>query len=113
MREPPLTRWESSTEWAERLFIAACTLGILYSSRTRASDSESTAPQDNALVLLLQLFAAWHCIRFVGCALVTTACSALRKMHRLLDSTVKNQLPCNARWCPWELSQPHCSPLAS
>ena len=92
-REPPLNRCESSAEWAERLFIAACTLGILYSSRTRASDSESTAPQDNALVLLLQLFAAWHCIRS--------------------DSTVKNQLPCNARWCPWELSQPHCSPLAS
>ena len=89
---PPLTRREAAAKWAERLFIAACTLGLLYSSCRRASDSEGTAPQDNGLVLLLQLFAAWHCLRFVGCALVTTAGSALRKLHRQIDSTVKNQL---------------------
>ena len=91
LREPPQSRGTSSTKWAERLFIAACTAGLAHAVLTDDSSSASPAP-GNAFAPLIQLFAAWHCIRFAACTLASAAFSALRGLHRWADHSAKHQL---------------------
>ena len=88
----PPTWYEVAAKWAERLFIIACTLGLIFVPGTRTSDNNGTAPSDEGLAPLLQLFAAWHCFRVVGCAIATTACGTLQRAHHHIDAAVKHQL---------------------